>query len=105
MRRRSTCCGSRGSRRIGLRGSAVRKLRDDAAADLSWLQGAAAGSILAPGPEALEALLSARGGDMCLQRHDRIARPADAITIGGGSPLRRYSRSMRSCRSSARSIN
>jgi len=68
-----------------------RKLRDDAAADLSWLQGAAAGSILAPGPEALEALLSARGGRYVCSDTTAIRAACDAITIGGGSPLRRYS--------------
>jgi len=66
-----------------------RKLRDDIAADLRWMQSAAAGSILAPGPEALDALLAARGGRY--ECSDTTAIRADAIVLGGGSPLRRYS--------------
>jgi|GEM_PF-5957699 len=68
-----------------------RKLRDDVAADLRWMQSTAAGSILAPGPEALEALLSARGGRYECSDTTAIRVACDAITLGGGSPLRRYS--------------
>jgi DNA-binding NtrC family response regulator/tetratricopeptide (TPR) repeat protein len=68
-----------------------RRLREDVAADLRWMQSAAAGSILAPGPEALEALLSARGGRYECRDTTAIRAACDAIVLGGGSPLRRYS--------------
>ncbi len=41
---------------------ALRTLRQDAAADLRWTLGAAAGEILAPGPAALRTIVSSRGG-------------------------------------------
>jgi len=70
---------------------AHRKLRDDVASDLRWTQSAAAGSILAPGPEALETLWSTRGGRYECSDTTAIRAMGDAIVIGGGSPLRRYS--------------
>ncbi|HJW96290.1 MAG TPA: sigma 54-interacting transcriptional regulator [Thermoanaerobaculia bacterium] len=65
-----------------------RRLRDDIAADSRWMQSAAAGSILAPGPEALAQLWSSHGRYEC---DDTTALRAGAIILGGGSPLRRYS--------------
>jgi len=70
---------------------AHRKLREDIAADLRWTQSAAAGSILAPGPEALASLWSTRGGRYECDDTTAIRAMGDAIVLGGGSPLRRYS--------------
>jgi len=70
---------------------AHRRLREDVASDLRWTQSAAAGSILAPGPEALDALWSSRGGRYECSDTTAIRAMGDAIVLGGGSPLRRYS--------------
>src|SRR3954451_5928843 len=70
---------------------AHRRLREDVAADLRWMRSAAAGSIAAPGPEALEALWSTRGGRYECSDTTAIRGLDHVYVLGGGSPLRRYS--------------
>jgi DNA-binding NtrC family response regulator len=70
-----------------------RRLRDDIAADLRWMQSAAAGAIAAPGADALRAAWA--GGKTDGVDLDALRLMQDDATtlviLGGGSPLRRYS--------------
>jgi DNA-binding NtrC family response regulator len=76
---------------------AHRRLRQDVASDLRWTQTAAAGSIAAPGPDALRTLWQSRGGRHACRDIDALQAMATLdesvtlIVLGGGSPLRRYS--------------
>ncbi len=73
------------------------RLRDDVAADSRWIDSAAAGSLLAPGPDGLETLWTERGGQyVCADTTsiEALAEVSDAMTLihlEGSSPLRRYS--------------
>ncbi len=74
-----------------------RRLREDVAADSRWMESAAAGSILAPGREAIEALWSERGGRfLCpdttaIESMAKLSESITLIRLSGASPLRRYS--------------
>jgi two-component system response regulator AtoC len=74
------------------------RLRGDAAADLRWMRRAACGEVRAPGAEALRMLLASTsgrfgfGGDAEAIRNAALLGVAPrVITLGGGSPLQRYS--------------
>ena len=79
---------------------AGRRLRRDAAADLRWMRGAAAGEVASPGIEALRALLAERGGRFALRDEAAVDAIRNAAALGGervfvlgdsASPLARYS--------------
>ncbi len=72
-----------------------RRLRDDAAADLHWLQQSSFGEILPPGPEAL-ALMWATGGPhivddaAAFRAYAQLDTSAQLVVIGTEFPIQRY---------------
>ncbi|HYM60610.1 MAG TPA: sigma 54-interacting transcriptional regulator [Thermoanaerobaculia bacterium] len=64
-----------------------KELRDDAAADLRWLQASASGVVLAPGPEMLRRILAQRGGTYSFSDGHCVEAIAGAVALGEGTAV------------------
>ncbi|HEX8152313.1 MAG TPA: hypothetical protein VF698_04265, partial [Thermoanaerobaculia bacterium] len=66
------------------------RLRSDVAADLRWLRRSACGRVIAPGPEALRALLAESKGRWSCRETEAFRLLGEAVVLEGAGPFPPY---------------